>query len=511
MPRKLQAAVIGSGFGGLSVAIRLQALGIDTTLYEKRDRPGGRAYVYQQDGFTFDAGPTVITAPEVIRELFEVAGRRAEDYVDLLPVDPFYRLLWEDGKSFDYTNDEAELTRQITAFAPEDVDGYRRFFEYSGAVYEKGYTQLAHVPFLRIRDMVAVAPHLLKLKAYRTVYEMVSRYIKSPHLRQAFSFHSLLIGGSPFEASSIYTLIHYLERKGGVFFPRGGTGALVQGMVKLFEDIGGKLVLNAEIDRVVVAGGSVGGVALKDQGTLPYDLVVSNADVHETYHQLLRGVPRARRMRRFTERASYSMSLFLIYFGTRKQYPELAHHSILFGPRYRDLIDDIFKRGTLAEDFSLYLHSPTRTDPALAPAGHDAFYVLSPVPNLGKLRVDWKVEGERYADRILDYLERRLMPGLRANLVTKRVFTPLDFKTELNAHLGSAFSLAPTLTQSAYFRAHNRDRKIGGLYFCGAGTHPGAGVPGVIQSAKATAAVIQSDFRTELAKSVRPDLTWAPA
>ncbi|MGE5216666.1 MAG: phytoene desaturase family protein, partial [Chloroflexota bacterium] len=311
--------------------------------------------------------------------------------------------------------------------------------------------------------------------------------------------HSLLVGGNPFTTTSIYTLIHCLERKWGVFFPRGGTAALVQALVKLFTDLGGEIRLNAEIDSITTEAGRVRGVINKSGQREVFDLVASNADVFHTYDALLRGEPRAERMRKRLSRSTYSMSLFLIYFGARRRYPNLLHHNIIFGPRYRELLKDIFARGRLAEDFSLYLHAPTRSDPCLAPPGCEAFYVLSPVPHLGKLDIDWSSAGPVYAERILDYLERRYMPGLKSSIVTQRIFTPADFKNELNSHLGSAFSLEPRLTQSAYFRVHNRERDIKGLYFVGAGTHPGAGIPGVVNSAKATAGVIIEDFRAALA------------
>ena len=493
------AAVIGSGFGGLAVAIRLQAAGFRTVIFEKRDLPGGRAYVYRDNGFTFDAGPTVITAPDCLRELFSLADRSMDDYVRLLPVNPFYRLFWEDGFKFDYSNDSAVIEAQIDNKSPRDVQGYKEFLKYSEEVFREGYEKLAHVPFLNWSSMVAVAPQLIRLKAYRSVYGMVAKYIKDPHLRQLFSFHSLLVGGNPFTTTSIYTLIHCLERKWGVFFPEGGTGALVQALVKLFDELGGEIRLNSEVMRIDTAAGKARGVATNSRSEA-FDLVVSNADVMHTYDRLLGDESRVTHTRNRLQRMAYSMSLFLIYFGTRRQYPNLLHHNIIFGPRYRELLKDIFSRGRLADDFSLYLHAPTRSDPSLAPPGCDGFYVLSPVPHLGKLTIDWENEGPRYAGRILDYLERHYMPGLRKSILTQRIFTPKDFTTELNAHLGSAFSLEPKLSQSAYFRVHNRDRNISGLYFVGAGTHPGAGIPGVVSSAKATAGLIVQDFAAELAR-----------
>jgi len=499
---KPRAAVIGSGFGGLAAAIRLQAAGCDTVIFEKRDQPGGRAYVYRDNGFTFDAGPTVITAPHCLEELFAVAGKSMRDYIELLPVHPFYRLFWDDGYTFDYSDDDDALEQQIRDKSPGDWEGYQKFLKYSQEVFHQGYEKLVHVPFLSLASMAAVAPQLIRLEAYRSVYSVVAKHIREPHLRQLFSFHSLLVGGNPFTTTSIYTLIHCLERKWGVFFPKGGTGQLVWALVKLFHELGGEIRFNAEIARIVTRDGAVAGVQSKTGEVENFDLAVSNADVVHTYARLLKDEPRAAATARQLDKKKYSMSLFLIYFGTRRKYPNLQHHNVIFGPRYRELLGDIFERGKLADDFSLYLHAPTRSDPSLAPPECDGFYVLSPVPHLGKLAIDWQAEGPRYAARILNYLEQRYMPGLNESIVTQRIFTPADFRTELNAHHGSAFSLEPRLTQSAYFRVHNRDRKIGGLYFVGAGTHPGAGIPGVVNSGKATANLIVEDLKSRLVSSV---------
>ena len=498
-----KVAVIGAGFGGLAAAIRLQAQGCAVEILEQRDKLGGRAYVYRDAGFTFDAGPTVLTAPDCLKELFTLAGRRIEDYVELVPVDPFYRLQWEDGFRFDYSGDLEKTLSQIRAKSPGDVAGYEAFLKYTQEVFHEGYTKLAHVPFLKIRDMVRVAPQLLRLKAYRSVYSIVSRFIRDEQLREAFSFHTLLVGGNPFQTSSIYTLIHYLERDGGVYFAKGGTGALVKALEKLFTDLGGVVRTGFEVDRIVTQDARVVGVQRKQGEVIPFDRVVSNADVHETYHRLLKDTPQVAGKRRQMARARYSMSLFVAYFGTNRRYPDLAHHTILFGPRYKALLNDIFHVGKVADDFSLYLHAPTVTDPSLAPEGGEAFYVLSPVPHLGKAPIDWKTVGPQYADRILSYLESRYLPGLKESIVTSRIFTPDDFKSELGAHLGSAFSLEPLLRQSAYFRTHNRDAKIEGLYFVGAGTHPGAGVPGVINSAKGTAALVMEDVPSELSLALK--------
>ncbi len=488
-----KAAVIGSGFGGLAAAIRLQSAGFATTLFEGRDKAGGRAYVFQDQGFTFDAGPTVITDPSCLEELFALSGRRLADYIDLIPITPFYRLMWEDGTVFDYENDQAALDRQIAALSPEDTEGYRKFLRYSEAVFAEGYLKLGHVPFPSFWSMIKVAPQLATLSAYRSVYSIVARYIRHPKLREAFSFHSLLVGGNPFQASAIYALIHALERRWGVFFPRGGTGKLVQALVRLFVDLGGAVRLATPVDRIVVENGRAVGLVPAGGTREDFDLVVSNADIVHTYRHLLRDHPRSAAHGTRLLGKRFSNSLFVVYFGLRGARPNLKHHTVLFGPRYKELLADIFARGVLAEDFSLYLHAPSVTDATMAPPGCSAYYALSPVPHLGKADIDWAKTGPLYRDRILDYLEARCIPDLRRDLVTTRIFTPHDFRDALNAHVGSAFSLEPTLLQSAYFRTHNRDDRVAGLYFVGAGTHPGAGIPGVVGSAKATVNVVLGD------------------
>jgi phytoene desaturase len=489
-----KTAVIGAGFGGLALAIRLQAAGIPTLLLEQRDKPGGRAYVYQDHGFTFDAGPTVITDPSAIEELFTLAGKQMKEYVDLLPVAPFYRLCWENGNIFNYDNDQAQLEQQIAQFNPRDVEGYRQFLDYSRAVFKEGYLKLGTVPFLSFRDMIRAAPQLARLQAWRSVYSKVASYIEDEHLRQAFSFHSLLVGGNPFATSSIYTLIHALEREWGVWFPRGGTGALVNGMVKLFEDLGGEVALKAKVSRLETEGDNVKAVHLQDGRVFPTRAVASNADVVHTYNDLLSEHAGSTAQARSLKGKRMSNSLFVLYFGLNHHHDQLAHHTVCFGPRYRELIDEIFNHDGLAEDFSLYLHAPCVTDPSLAPAGCGSYYVLAPVPHLGTANLDWSVEGPRLRDRIFDYLEQHYMPGLRSQLVTHRMFTPFDFRDELNAYQGSAFSVEPILSQSAWFRPHNRDKHLHNLYLVGAGTHPGAGIPGVIGSAKATAGLMLEDL-----------------
>jgi phytoene desaturase len=494
-----RAAIVGSGFGGLAAAIRLQNAGYDTVIYEARDKPGGRAYVYEEQGFVFDAGPTVITAPPCIEELFDITGRNMRDYVELIPVTPLYRLEWDDGDAFDYVSDADAMYAQIAKKSQADAEGYLRFIEYSRKVFAKGYEELAAVPFLKFSDMVKVAPQLAALRADRSVYNTVARFVKDEHIRQALSFHSLLVGGNPFETSAIYTLIHYLERNWGVYFPRGGTGALVQALVRLFEELGGELRLSTPVERIALEG-EIPKHRVHVRGAEPetFDLVVSNADLHHTYAKLYHGNDAAKRMQTRLERSDWSMSLFVLYFGTLRQY-DIAHHTVIFTQRYKELLRDIFHGSEVPEDFSLYLHAPTVTDPSLAPEGCGTFYVLSPVPHLGNAKVDWDQFGPIYADRILEGLERYL-PNLRNEIAVKRWMSPADFQSELGAYQGSAFSVAPKLTQSAWFRPHNRDRHIPGLYIVGAGTHPGAGVPGVINSAKATTSVIFSDHPAEVSR-----------
>jgi phytoene desaturase len=488
------AAVIGSGFGGLTLAVRLQAAGIQTTVLEKRDKPGGRAYVYETKGYSFDGGPTIITAPPSLEEVFAAAGRDMYDSVNLLPVMPFYRLYWEDGYTFDYSNDLDAITEQIAAKNPRDVDGYRAFIDYAEDVFHEGYTKLAATPFLDFWSMIRVSPQLIRLQSYRSVYSIISKFIKDDHLRQVFSFHPLLVGGNPYSSSSIYTLIHYLERNWGVFFVEGGTAALVRALVDLFTDLGGEIRLSAPVERIHTSNDRVTGVSCADGWSGDFDAVASNADVVHTYDALMTDNPDARRQAARLKRKRFSMSLFVVYFGVRRRHTHIAHHDILFGPRYKSHLDDIFNGTTLADDFSLYLHAPTLTDPSVAPDGCEAFYVLSPVPHLGHAPIDWSEEGPRYRDRILDYLEQRYLPNLKADIETVHFIDPDHFANVLNAHHGSAFSLEPILTQSAWFRVHNRDPKIGGLYFAGAGTHPGAGVPGVVNSAKATAGLMIPDL-----------------
>ena len=483
VPEQPKVVVIGAGFGGLAAAIRLQARGFAVTLVDKRDSAGGRAYVYRDHGFAFDGGPTVVTAPFLLEELFALAGKKLEDHIQLLPVDPFYRIRFHDGRVFNYTGDAERMDAEVAKFSPGDVDGYRRFVIESQKIFAVGFEQLGDVPFHRALDMVKIIPAMIKLRSQLSVWRLVCKYIKDDALRVVMSFHPLLVGGNPFTTTSIYTLIAFLERKWGVWFAKGGTGAIVQALVELFTSLGGTLELGTEAEEILVDGRRVSGVRLAGGRTLPARIVVSNGDAPATYKRLVPASIRKKYTDRRLDRMQYSMGLFVSYFGTKKQYPDIAHHTILLGPRYRELLDDIFEKKLLAEDFSLYLHAPTRTDPSLAPPGCENFYVLSPVPHLESGH-DWSREGDAYQEKLFKYLETTGIPGLRENLITSRYITPKTFSEELNSEKGAAFSIQPVLRQSAYFRFHNKSEEVDGLFLVGAGTHPGAGLPGVLSSAK---------------------------
>jgi len=480
--------IIGSGFGGLGAAARLAAQGYEVEIFEKRDQPGGRAYVYEMDGFKFDGGPTVITAPFMFDDIFEMAGRKREDYVEFVQLDPFYRIFDHFGNPFDYNDDPEFIGSQIENWSPNDRSGYHRFMESTKAIFEKGFLELADNPFLSVKDMLRVAPDLIRLQSHKSVYRYVSKFIKNEFLRRCFSFHPLLIGGNPFDSSSIYAMIHYLEREWGIHYAKGGTGALVNALVRLIEELGGRAHYNAEVDEILVLGRRSQGIRLADGTVHLADHVISNADVAWTYMNLIPSRHRGIRNSdfRWKNLTRYSMSLAVIYFGTKKQYRHdgrLAHHNIILGERYEGLLADIFKQKKLPEDFSLYLHMPTLTDPSIAPEGHEAFYVLSPVPHLGA-DVDWAQAAKPYRDVIIQFLEDNYLPDLQANIVSEHMIDPRHFQQTLNSQMGAAFSVEPILTQSAWFRPHNRSEDIDNLYFVGAGTHPGAGLPGVLSSSK---------------------------
>ena len=506
---KQKVIIIGSGFGALGAAARLAARGYDVEIFEKRDKPGGRAYVYEQDGFKFDGGPTVVTAPFMFDDIFAAAGRRREEYVEFTPLDPFYRIFDHTGRAFDYNDDPEFIADQIRQWNPADADGYHRFMRSTKAIFQKGFVELADQPFLTVGDMLRVAPDLIRLQSHKSVYRYVSQFIDNEFLRRCFTFHPLLIGGNPFDSSSIYAMIHYLEREWGIHYVMGGTGALVNALVQLIEELGGRFHYNAEVSEIIVDGRRATGIRLADGTTHRADHVISNADVAWTYLNMIPS--RARGVRnsdlRYKKLTRYSMSLVVIYFGTKKLYRhegKLAHHNIILSERYQGLLADIFKAKQLPQDFSLYLHMPTLTDPSIAPDGHESLYVLSPVPHLGA-DVDWATAAKPYRDAIMQFLEDNYLPELQANIVSEHMIDPRHFETTLNSHLGAAFSIEPVLTQSAWFRPHNRSEDFDNLYFVGAGTHPGAGLPGVLSSSKiAEDLIVAADGQR--APAARPQL-----
>lgn len=493
---KQKIIVIGSGFGGLSTAVRLALKGHDVEVFEKRDKLGGRAYVYDINGFKFDGGPTVITAPWLFDEIWEAAGRNREDYFQLVKCDPFYRIFNHEGRAFNYNGDHDYILDQIDQWNPADKDGYERFMATTQEIFNTGMG-LIDQPFLNVTDMVKVAPDLVRLQSYRSVYGYVSKYVQDDFLRRCFSFHPLLIGGNPFDAASLYVLIHYLEREWGIHYALGGTGAIVESFGRLLDELGVPVHLSAEVDEITTAGKRVTGIRMADGTEHGADVVVSNADVATTYLNMLPAEYRRKNSDRRIKNLKYSMSLFVIYFGTKKRYnvaeegyPQLAHHNIILSERYKGLLTEIFSDGELPEDFSLYLHMPTLTDPTMAPEGHEAFYVLSPVPHLGA-DIDWETQAKPYRDAIMTFLEENYLPDLQENIVAEHYIDPLHFQGTLNSYLGSAFSVQPTLLQSAWFRPHNRSEDFDNLYFVGAGTHPGAGLPGVLSSAKIVDGLIE--------------------
>ncbi len=479
--------VIGSGFGGLAAAVRLRAQGHAVVVLEANAQPGGRASCELREVpggvHSFDMGPTVITAPYLLDELFTLLGRDARDYFELLPVDPYYRVDFPDGSSFDYVGEEDRILAQIEKMSPGDVDGYRRFADQARAIFSVGYDRLVDEPFDSPWDMIKVVPDMMRLGSWRSVYGMASQYLRDERLRQVFTFQPLLVGGNPYATSSIYLLIHWLERKWGVWFPRGGTTAIVQGLVRVLAEVGVEVRCNAAVAEIEVENGRAVGVRLENGERIAASHVVSNGDPSTTYARMIDAKHRRVHTDAAVRRKTPSMSLFVTYFGTRRTYSDIAHHTIVLGPRYKGLLDDIFRKKVLADDFSLYLHRPTATDPSLAPPGHESFYVLSPVPN-DRSGLDWSQHAEAYEQKILGALEDRYMPGLRDSLTTCFSVDPRYFAGKLRSWDGAAFGLEPLLTQSAYFRYHNRSEDVAGLYFVGASTHPGAGVPGVLNTAK---------------------------
>jgi phytoene desaturase len=483
------AIVIGSGFGGLAAAVRRGARGWRVTVLERLDGPGGRGYTHFRDGFTFDAGPTIVTAPFLFDELWALCGKRREDDVELRALDPFSRVRVADGSWFDDSGDPAKMRAEVARLSPGDVDGYERFMEVAQRCYELGFEGMAAMPFESVGDLLRAVPSMVRMRAWRSIHAVASKYIRDPRLQIVFSFHPLLIGGNPFSVTCAYSLIQPLERLHGVHWAMGGTGALARGLVKLIEGQGSTIRYHATVERIVVEAGRARGVVLEGGERLDADIVVSNADAAWTYRNLVAPEHRRTWTNAKIERSHYSMSLFVWYFGTKRRWEDVPHHMLVLGPRYKALLSDIFSRKVLAEDFSLYLHRPSATDPSVAPAGHDAFYVLSPVPHLDS-GTDWAARGDAYRDAIAQALEATVLPGLRDEIVTSFYTTPQDFHDRLLSFKGAAFGFEPRLTQSAWFRPHNRSEDVEGLFMVGAGNHPGAGIPGVLSSAKALEKVL---------------------
>ena len=492
--RQSKAIVIGGGFGGLATAIRLQAAGQAVTLVEARDRLGGRAYQLKQDGFTFDMGPSLITAPHLLEDIWRAAGLSLKDDIALVPLSPYYRIYFHDGRYFDYWGTAAEDEAEIAKFEPRDVQGYRSFLADTQRIYERAFADLADQPFLTLGGFLGIAPELVRFGAQRSVYSYVSRYFRNPQLRMVFSFHPLFIGGNPFRASAIYSIVPYLERLGGVHFTPGGMYSLVEAMERLFRTLGGEVRCGMPVEQILLHERCATGVRLEDGISLQADVVVANSDVATTYLNLLPASARTKTVTRRLTNYHYSMSCFLLYLGIHRKYAHLRHHTIIMPDRYQKLIHDIFDGQGMPDDLALYLHVPTKTDPSMAPAGSESLYVLAPVPNLAH-GIDWEQAAPAFRNKIIHFLEQEVgLEGLEASIVTEHAFTPLDFASELRSYLGAAFSIEPTLFQSAYFRPHNRSNDIDGLYFVGAGTHPGAGIPGVLLSANITSRLVIEDL-----------------
>jgi phytoene desaturase len=513
MTRRRTAVVVGSGFGGLAMACRLQAAGVDVTLLEKRERVGGRAYQLVDRGYVFDMGPSLITAPRLLEDIFRVAGRRLEDYVDLVPLDPFYRIYYHDGSHIDYVHDVEEMKAQMARFDPTDADRLDDFLDCVAPIFDAVIgDRLGSKPFDSLGAMARLLPRMARLRSYRSVTSFVNRYFRDFRHRFLFSFHPLFVGGNPFKTPAIYLMIPFLEREGGVWFTKGGMYSVVEALARLFTELGGVVRTGEEVREIMVSGGRATGVRT-DRGILTADIVVSNADPGHTYGTLVAPEHRRRWSDSKLARTEWSMSCFLLYIGTRRQYPRLRHHTLILSERYRELLKDIFQHKILPDDFSMYLHAPTRTDPSMAPPGCESMYVLVPVANQ-RSEIDWDDVKDEFADKVMVFLEEWGLEGLRDEAEVLHIFTPRDFETQLNATLGNAFAIEPRFTQTAWFRPHNRSEDVAGLYLVGAGTHPGAGVPGVLLSAEATYSSIAADMglpaQWDDAKPGRVDLSPAP-
>ena len=479
----MNSVVIGSGFGGIAAALRLRAKKHNVTLIEKHNDLGGRARVFKKNGFIFDGGPTVITAPYLIYELFEIFNKKPEDYIKIKPLDIWYRFLFEDGASFDYSGNEVSMKSQIEKISKNDVKGYENLLKFTQKIFDKGFSELADVPFDRPFFMMKQLPALINLKSYKSVYSLVSSHIKNEKLRRMFSMHPLLVGGNPFTTTSIYGLILFLEKKWGIHYSMGGTGNIIKGLEKLMLEENIKILKSSEVTKINLEDGKIKSIKIKNEKEIDADNVICNADPPAVYEELLDNKKSNFIFKWKKERMEYSMGLFVYYFGTKKVYENVAHHTIKFGDKYKEHLEDIFEKKKLNEDISFYLHRPSATDKSMAPENHDCFYVLVPVPN-NQSKINWSIEGEKLKELVIKKMEKSLLPDLKKNIVEDFYLTPDYFEKELNTKYGSGFSIQPKFSQSAYFRFHNKSEVCDGLYFVGAGTHPGAGVPGVLSSAK---------------------------
>jgi len=486
----VKAVVIGAGFGGLASALRLRAKGYSVTLIDRCDSPGGRAQVFEKDGFIHDAGPTVLTAPFLFEELFELFGEKMSDHITLIPLKPWYRFVFSDGEHFDYGGSAEDTINEISRISPEDVAGYKSLLAHSERIFDIGFTKLAERPFDSFFLMFKQVPVLFRLGSYRTVWQFVSSHLKNDKLKRAFSIQPLLVGGNPFDTTSIYSLIHFLENSFGVFFAKGGTGAVVRALLALMERQGINIMMQKTVSSLHIENGQVLGVHIENGDYIKADIFVSNADAPYLYSSMMPTLKLPFMTKTKLAQAHYSMGLFVLYFGTKRTYDDVAHHTIIMGDSYEELLKDIFHRKVLNDDFSLYLHRPTATDKSFAPPDCDSFYVLCPVPNL-KAKIDWRQEGEKLQNKIISALSKSVLPGLEENIVSNFYMTPEDFKDDYRSMFGAGFSIAPLFRQSAWFRFHNKAEGVKNLYLVGAGTHPGAGLPGVLSSAKVVDAMVE--------------------
>ena len=476
--------VIGSGFGGLAASLRLRAKGYNVTLVEKHSNLGGRARVFKKGNFIYDGGPTVITAPYLLDELFALFDKKISDYAKIVPLDLWYRFVFSNGDTFDYSGNEDAMKEEIEKFSNEDFKGYKDLVNFTEKIFNKGFTDLSDKPFNNLLFMLKQVPSLLHLKSYKSVYELVSHYIANEKLRRVFSMHPLLVGGNPFTTTSIYTLILFLEKKWGIHYSIGGTGNVVYALEKLMNEEGIEIVKNAEVTEIITNKNTIKGVKINNTKIINCDFIICNSDPPNVYKNLIKSKEKYNFLfKQKMNRMDYSMGLFVYYFGSKKQYKNVAHHTIYFGKSYKEHLDKIFEKKILSEDISYYLHRPSATDSSMAPDGQDAFYVLVPVPN-NLSNIDWSIEGEKFKDLVLNKMDESVLPGIKNNVINDFYLTPNYFEKDLSTLHGSGFSIQPKFSQSAYFRFHNKSEVIKNLYFVGAGTHPGAGMPGVLSSAK---------------------------